>query len=52
MFDEYKNAITSQMASLSGVSDSIVSSAIEIPKINTHGDLAIAVPRLRVKGNP
>ncbi|KAJ2725696.1 arginyl-tRNA synthetase [Coemansia sp. Benny D115] len=52
MFEEYKNEITAQIATLSGVSTDIISAAIEIPKVNTHGDLAIAAPRLRVKGNP
>ncbi|KAJ2778159.1 arginyl-tRNA synthetase [Coemansia interrupta] len=52
MFDEFKTAITNQVAALSGASPEVIASAIEFPKVTTYGDLAIAVPRLRIKGNP
>ncbi|KAJ2228871.1 arginyl-tRNA synthetase [Coemansia sp. RSA 1722] len=52
MFDEYKAVIASQLAEISGAAPGAISEAIDLPKENTHGDLAIAVPRLRLKGNP
>ncbi|KAI8319393.1 arginyl-tRNA synthetase [Martensiomyces pterosporus] len=52
MFDEFKAAIAAQLSGLSGVPAETIVPAIDIPKVSTHGDLAIAVPRLRVKGNP
>ncbi|KAJ1822186.1 arginyl-tRNA synthetase [Coemansia sp. RSA 2599] len=52
MFDEYKTIITNQLAEISGAAPGAIAEAIELPKANTHGDLAVAVPRLRMKGNP
>ncbi|ORX70038.1 putative arginine--tRNA ligase, cytoplasmic [Linderina pennispora] len=52
MLDEFKASIAKQLAELSGVSTDVILPAIDVPKATTHGDLAIAVPRLRLKGNP
>ncbi|KAJ2747836.1 arginyl-tRNA synthetase [Coemansia sp. BCRC 34301] len=52
MFEEFKAAIAAQLATLTGASAEVIASSIEIPKANTHGDLAITAPRLRIKGNP
>ncbi|KAI9320608.1 hypothetical protein BX666DRAFT_2017740 [Dichotomocladium elegans] len=50
--DAFKNAIASQISSLSGVSAKLIYDALDLPRATEHGDLAVAVPRLRVKGNP
>ncbi|KAJ1787193.1 arginyl-tRNA synthetase [Coemansia sp. RSA 2399] len=52
MYDEFKQSIAAQLAELSGAPVETIASAIDLPKATTHGDLAIAVPRLRIKGNP
>ncbi|KAJ2843441.1 arginyl-tRNA synthetase, partial [Coemansia erecta] len=52
MYDEFKQSIAAQLAELSGAPAETIASAIDLPKATTHGDLAIAVPRLRLKGNP
>ncbi|KAJ2007792.1 arginyl-tRNA synthetase [Coemansia thaxteri] len=52
MFDDFKAAIASQLSELTGASPEIITAAIEIPKSNTHGDLAVTIPRLRIKGAP
>lgn len=52
MLDLFKQNIADQVSTISGVERSLVLSAIENPNIPEHGDFAIAIPRLRVKGNP
>ncbi|KAI9503312.1 arginyl-tRNA synthetase [Coemansia spiralis] len=52
MYDDFKKTIANQLSELSGVSAEIIVPAIDLPKVTTYGDLAIAVPRLRLKGNP
>ncbi|PVU84762.1 hypothetical protein BB559_005156 [Furculomyces boomerangus] len=52
MFNQYKTAIIDQLSQISGVDKALIESAIDTPKNLDHGDLAVAVPRLRVKGNP
>ncbi|KAJ2803132.1 arginyl-tRNA synthetase [Coemansia furcata] len=52
MFDEFKTAIATQLVVLTGAPAEVITDAIGIPKTNDHGDLAINIPRLRVKGNP
>lgn len=50
--DIFRQQIASQVSTLSGAEESLVLSSIEEPKTAAHGDLAIAIPRLRLKGNP
>lgn len=50
--DCFKNLIAAQLSELSGVEARVVYDAIDLPRVLEHGDLAVAVPRLRVKGNP
>ncbi|KAJ2846640.1 arginyl-tRNA synthetase, partial [Coemansia brasiliensis] len=52
MYENFKTEIATQISTLSGVSQDIIEPAIEIPKVATLGDLALTVPRLRMKGNP
>lgn len=50
--DCFKNLIAIQLSELSGVAARTIYEAVELPRVLDHGDLAVAVPRLRVKGNP
>lgn len=50
--DTFRNLIAVQIASLGNLEPSFVYQAIDNPRSLENGDLAIAVPRLRVKGNP
>ncbi|KAJ2554978.1 arginyl-tRNA synthetase [Coemansia sp. RSA 1933] len=52
MYDDFKKSIAAQLSELSGAPVETITLAIDLPKATTHGDLAIAVPRLRLKGNP
>ncbi|KAJ1818928.1 arginyl-tRNA synthetase [Coemansia sp. RSA 2675] len=52
MFDEFKTSIATQLAVLTGAPVKDIVDAIEIPRSNAHGDLAVTIPRLRIKGNP
>ncbi|OLY84439.1 Arginine-tRNA ligase, cytoplasmic [Smittium mucronatum] len=52
MFEKYRTALVDQLSEISGVEKSLILAAVDTPRIAEHGDLAIAVPRLRVKGNP
>ncbi|KAJ2643957.1 arginyl-tRNA synthetase [Coemansia sp. RSA 1694] len=52
MFEDFKAAIATQLAALTGAPVDDIANAIKIPKANTHGDLAIPAPSLRIKGNP
>ncbi|KAJ2750230.1 arginyl-tRNA synthetase, partial [Coemansia sp. BCRC 34490] len=52
MYDDFKTLIAAQLSELSGASAEIITPAIDLPKATTFGDLAVAVPRLRLKGNP
>ncbi|KAI9499695.1 hypothetical protein BDB00DRAFT_795158 [Zychaea mexicana] len=52
VMDIFKNLIASQMATITGVDAKLIYTALDLPKSLENGDLAIAVPRLRVKGNP
>ncbi|KAJ2160309.1 arginyl-tRNA synthetase [Coemansia sp. RSA 552] len=52
MFEDFKAAIATQLSALSGVPAETILPAIDVPKATTFGDLALAVPRLRLKGNP
>ncbi|KAL7321066.1 arginyl-tRNA synthetase [Mucor circinelloides] len=50
--DVFKNLITVQIAALGNLDPVIVYQAIDNPRSLENGDLAIALPRLRLKGNP
>ncbi|KAJ1650130.1 Arf GTPase arl1, partial [Dispira simplex] len=52
MFDFFKLEIARGLSAISGVDQDTLFNALDAPKVATHGDLAIAVPRLRLKGNP
>ncbi|KAI7898579.1 uncharacterized protein BX663DRAFT_524661 [Cokeromyces recurvatus] len=50
--DTFRNLIAVQIAAFANLDPSFVYSSIDLPRSLENGDLAIAVPRLRVKGNP
>ncbi|KAI8364396.1 hypothetical protein BD560DRAFT_373139 [Blakeslea trispora] len=50
--DTFRNLIAVQIAQLGNLDPVVVYQAIDNPRSLENGDLAIAVPRLRVKGNP
>ncbi|KAG9307789.1 hypothetical protein G9A89_023354 [Geosiphon pyriformis] len=50
--DIFRNFVSQVIADLSGKTGEEVYSLLEVPKNPEHGDIAIAIPRLRVKGNP
>lgn len=50
--DVFKNLIASQLNQISGVDAKLIYESLDLPRSLEHGDLAVAVPRLRVKGNP
>ncbi|KAI8977576.1 hypothetical protein BDF20DRAFT_875606 [Mycotypha africana] len=50
--DVFRNMVASQLAALGSLDPVVVYQAIDYPRSLENGDLAIAVPRLRVKGNP
>ncbi|RUS33370.1 hypothetical protein BC938DRAFT_471984 [Jimgerdemannia flammicorona] len=52
VLDAFRNLIADQIARLAGSDPVFVTSLIEAPRTPDHGDFAIAVPRMRVKGNP
>ncbi|KAI7850352.1 hypothetical protein BDC45DRAFT_518620 [Circinella umbellata] len=52
VMDVFKNVIATQMNQISGVDTKLLFDALDLPRSLENGDLAIAVPRLRVKGNP
>ncbi|PVU85602.1 hypothetical protein BB560_006974 [Smittium megazygosporum] len=52
MLEKFRTAVATQLSELSGVDKDLVLAAIDAPRNPEHGDLAVAVPRLRVKGNP
>lgn len=50
--DCFKNLIATQLASIADIPAATVYAAIDLPRSLEHGDYAVALPRLRVKGNP
>ncbi|KAJ1930673.1 arginyl-tRNA synthetase [Tieghemiomyces parasiticus] len=52
MFDFFKQEIAEALAPLAGLDSKVIFDAVENAKIAAHGDLAVAIPRLRLKGNP
>ncbi|KAL1914901.1 uncharacterized protein VTP21DRAFT_7817 [Calcarisporiella thermophila] len=52
VMDIFRNMLAKQVAELADVTPEKVVECIDFPRQPEHGDLAIAVPRLRLKGNP
>jgi hypothetical protein len=50
--DSFRSFVASIVAEFSGISADNVLTILEVPRNTEHGDIAIAVPRLRVQGNP
>ncbi|KAI8989517.1 hypothetical protein BDB01DRAFT_848684 [Pilobolus umbonatus] len=50
--DTFRNLIAVQIAAISKLDPEFVYKAIDNPRAIENGDMAIALPRLRVKGNP
>ncbi|KAG1226958.1 hypothetical protein G6F35_002735 [Rhizopus arrhizus] len=50
--DTFRNLIAVQIASLGNLDPVFVYQAIDLPRSLENGDFAIALPRLRLKGNP
>jgi arginyl-tRNA synthetase len=50
--DAFKNFITVQIAEIGQIDPVLVYQSLDNPRALENGDLAIALPRLRVKGNP
>ncbi|KAI9598312.1 arginyl-tRNA synthetase [Syncephalis fuscata] len=48
----FKEAIAQQLAEFASIDQAQVIEVIEAPRVPEHGDFAVAMPRLRVKGNP
>lgn len=52
IIDRFKVDLATQLSSVSGVAEETLLDAIEVPGNTTHGDLAVPLPKLRLKGNP
>ncbi|KAI8866439.1 Arginyl tRNA synthetase, partial [Ramicandelaber brevisporus] len=52
MYTSFKEEIARQISALSGVQTDKVLEAIAPPRLAEHGDFAVAIPRLRLPGNP
>ncbi|KAI8368287.1 uncharacterized protein BYT42DRAFT_539504 [Radiomyces spectabilis] len=50
--DVFRNLIAVQLAQLAKVDAALIYDALDLPRSLEHGDLAVAIPRLRLKGNP
>ncbi|CAJ0842327.1 15277_t:CDS:2 [Entrophospora sp. SA101] len=50
--DIFRSFAASIIAEFSGKSANDILSLLEAPKSSEHGDIAIAIPKLRIKGNP
>ncbi|KAG0251322.1 hypothetical protein DFQ27_008840, partial [Actinomortierella ambigua] len=50
--DTFKNVVADQISKTIGVDIKIVYEALEAPRQSENGDIALSVPRLRLKGNP
>ncbi|KAI9297871.1 arginyl-tRNA synthetase [Neoconidiobolus thromboides FSU 785] len=50
--DSFKQEIAKQVSEFSGVPVETLLTIFEAPKNPEHGDVALAIPRLRLKGNP
>lgn len=50
--DGFKNIIAEKLANISGADPALIHRSLEAPRSPDHGDFAVAIPKLRVKGNP
>ena len=50
--DIFRNFVSQTVSQFSGKPAEEVYPLLEAPKNSEHGDIAVAVPRLRVKGDP
>ena len=50
--DGFKTIIAEKVSAISGADPTLIYKSLEAPRSSDHGDFAIAVPKLRVKGNP
>ncbi|KAG2175965.1 hypothetical protein INT44_000443 [Umbelopsis vinacea] len=50
--DGFKAIIAEKVSAISGADATLIYKSLEAPRSSDHGDFAIAVPKLRVKGNP
>ncbi|KAI8083034.1 uncharacterized protein BX664DRAFT_284905 [Halteromyces radiatus] len=50
--DVFRVRIANQLAKVTDIDPAVIYKAIDIPRQLDHGDFALALPRLRVKGNP
>jgi arginyl-tRNA synthetase len=50
--DSFKNIIAEKVNALCGADLSLIHRSLEAPRSPDHGDFALAVPKLRIKGNP
>ncbi|KAI9308565.1 hypothetical protein BJ944DRAFT_156045 [Cunninghamella echinulata] len=50
--DIFRSRIARQLAGVTNIDPVVIYNAIDIPRQLDHGDFALALPRLRVKGNP
>ncbi|KAG0228560.1 hypothetical protein BGW41_003376 [Actinomortierella wolfii] len=50
--DTFKNVVAGQIAKTIDVDIKLIYDALEAPRQSENGDIALSVPRLRLKGNP
>ena len=50
--DSFRSVVASVIADFSGKSADDILGLLEVPKNSEHGDIAIAIPKLRVQGKP
>lgn len=50
--DIFRSRIAAKLAGISKIDPTVIYNAIDVPRQLDHGDFAVALPRLRVKGNP
>ena len=50
--ENFKKDIAKQLSDLSGKDESDIINMLEIPNNTENGDLSLAIPKLRLKGNP
>ncbi|KAG2172337.1 hypothetical protein INT43_004879 [Umbelopsis isabellina] len=50
--DSFKNIIAEKINALCGADLALIHRSLEAPRSPDHGDFALAVPKLRIKGNP
>lgn len=50
--NKFKESIAQQISEISGVNMEEIISMLESPKNRENGDLALAIPKLKIEGNP